>query len=265
MKNFILCALINLIGLTCALADEPDYPFIIGEELTFKVKFGWFTVGKAQIKISKDSTNATEPSFHVNVEARTAGILGFFKHTVNQFDAVISQAELKTSVATQNFLDNQKRDIQTNYFDYKKGKVRVEKIDYEKDKKHEPKFYGIDSTTYDILSTYLYLRNNYVNSIQPEDSVMVKLFFGNKPYDFGMEYAGVERIKTQLGEINAHKLYLLFPVSSAFPEPKAVIVWATMDENQLPLKIEAQLKFGRVFCDLTSYKNIKEPITKLID
>ncbi|MFT7034434.1 MAG: hypothetical protein ACJA2S_002948 [Cyclobacteriaceae bacterium] len=259
MKNFILCALLNLIAVSCALADEPDYPFVVGEELTFKVKFGWFTVGKAQIKITSDTTNKAEPSFHVKVEARTAGILGFFKHTVNQFDAVISQSELKPSIATQNFLDNQKRDIQTNYFDYKKGKVRVERVNYEKDKKYAPEFYGIDSTTYDILSTYLYLRSSYLKSTQPNDSIMVKMFFGNKPYDFGMEYAGVERIKTQLGEIQAHKLYLLFPVSSAFPEPKAVIVWVTMDKNQLPLKIEAQLKFGRVFCDLTSHKNLKEP------
>ena len=123
MRKVILCTLLKLIVISYALADEPNYPFVVGEELTFKVKFGWFTIGKAQIEISSDTTNNAEPSFHVTVEARTAGILDFFKHTVNQFDAVINQSTLKPSIATQNFLDNQKRDIQTNYFDYEKGQV----------------------------------------------------------------------------------------------------------------------------------------------
>lgn len=262
MKNYILGFLLNLSVVSFVLADKPDYPFIVGEELNFKVKFGWFTVGKAKIKITSDTTNNIQPSFYVYIEARTAGLLGFFKHTVNQFDAIISKSELKTSVATQNFLDNQKRDIQKNYFYYEKGKVKVEKVNYEKGIKHAPKLYDIDSNTLDILSTYLHLRSVNVKSIQAEDSIMVKTFFGKKTYEFGMGYAGNESINTQIGKIKAHKLHLLFPVSTAFPKPKAVTVWATMGKNQMPLKIEAQLKFGRVYCDLVSYKNIKEPILK---
>ncbi len=242
--------------------DSLNYPFNIGEELKFRVKYGWFTIGKATVTIPSETIYEDIPSYKVNVVGQTAGMLGFFNNTVDVFDATISKSELKPFFASQNFQEGKKRDVQTNYFDYEVGKVKVQKTNYEKNITYEPKYYDLDHEAYDMLSSYLFLRSIDFSSLRPADSVMIKVFFGKKHYDFGIEYGGSEYIKSSIGKVKAHKFYILFPVSSTFPEEKSVIVWTTTGDNQLPLRIRAQLKFGKVICDLVDYSNLKATIKR---
>ena len=239
-----------------------DRPFVIGEELAFKISYGWFTIGKAKAAIPSDTIYGQAPSYHVQVEGRTAGLVGMFSNTVDTFDAIIDQETLKPYVASQNFLENSERQIQTNTFSFEDHEVTVEKMADNQQLKYKPKKYLLEDNAFDILSSYLYLRNIDFGSLNVTDSVMIKVFFGKKHWNFGIEYGGIETINTLLGKIKTHKFYILFPVSSTFPEAKSVMVWTTMDENQLPLKVKAKLRFGHVTCELDDYKNLRLPYRK---
>ncbi len=262
-KSLFSAFLLVSVLVTSGEGNDPNgYPFKIGEQLKYKVKYGWFTIGKGTVHIPSDTIVNGESSYRVKVVGQTAGLLGFFSNTTDRFDAIISKSEFKPIVASQNFQEGRKRDVQTNFFDFDAGKVRVEKINHEKNIVHDPKFYDLQPEAYDMLSSYLYLRSLDFAAFNPRDSVMVKVFFGKKHYDFGIEYGGTEVIKTREGKIKAHKFYVLFPVSSTFPKAKSVIVWTTMDENQLPLRAEAQLRFGHVTLDLVDYSNLKMAIAR---
>jgi hypothetical protein len=237
-----------------------ERPFRIGEKLEFRISYGWFTIGRAYVDIPKDTLYANSSSYYVNVVGKTAGLLGFFNNTEDTFDAIFNKTTLKPYIASQNFQEGKKRDVQTNTFSYDEGEVVVEKVNYEKDIVYEPAVFDLEDEAFDILSSYLYLRSIDFSSLSREDSVMVKVFFGKKHWDFGIEYGGVEKVKTSIGKIDTHKFYILFPVTSTFPEAKSVIVWTTMDENQLPLKIKAKLRFGQVSCELENFENLKTPI-----
>lgn len=265
MRNCILRSVIFIFTISISVVtfagngdnDSAEHPFAIGEKLEFKVKYGWFTIGKASVTIPQEVVHNEIPSYKVNVVGETAGMLNFFSNTTDVFDATISKYELKPFVASQNFQEGRKRDIQTNYFDYETGKVKVQKVNHKENKPQEPKYYDLEPDAFDMLSSYLYLRSIDFSSLNLQDSVMIKVFFGKKHYDFGLEYGGTESIKSRIGKVKAHKFYILFPVSSTFPEEKSVIVWTTMDENQLPLRVQAQLKFGKVTCDLVDFDNLK--------
>jgi hypothetical protein len=256
---FLALALVVQLQAQSSVNDQ-NAPFQVGEKLELKISYGWFTIGKATADILKDTLVNNTPSYHIKVVGKTAGLLGFFSNTEDSFEAIIDKETFRPIVASQNFLENAKRDIQTNTFDYEQEEVIVEKINFEKNIIHDPKIYKLEKDAFDILSSYLYLRSIDYRSFSKEDSTMVRMFFGKKHWDFGIEYDGTEIIKTIFGKINTHRFYVLFPVSSTFPNPKSVIVWTTQDQNQLPLKVKAKLRFGQVVCELTNAANLIAPI-----
>lgn len=40
-------------------------------------------------------------------------------------------------------------------------------------------------------------------------------------------------------------------------QKQPVSFWVLADQNRLPLKIEAKMRFGSAYCELIKYKNVK--------
>ncbi len=236
-----------------------DRPYTTGEFLDFRVKYGWFTIGRATVEIPKDTIVQNRNAYLVKVIASTAGLLGIFNNTEDTFTGTVYKDDFKPYYASQNFQEGRDRDIQENVYDFDHRIVTVNKTDHRKNKTFPPKVYELEPDAYGMVSSYLYLRNLDFNQMKMEDSVMMRVFFGKKHYQFGLEYGGIEEIKTNYGKIQAHKLYILFPVTKTFPEARSVMVWTTTDANQLPVKIRAELKFGQVTCELEEYRNLRHP------
>ncbi len=264
MKKLIRYSLVSLL-LICGLqtfvfgriaADSTDRPFSTEEELHFKISFGWFTIGKGWVRLRNDRNDQT---YKVEAEGRTVGLLGFFANLEDEFSAVIDAASLKPIEAERRIKDGRYWRNQHNWFDYDEDSVLIDVKDFKRPEKNVKKKINISDSTLDILSSYLYLRSVDWSDKHLEDSVMIGTFYGKKIYNFGIEYAGTERIKFRSNRINTYKLYVLFPNSTVFPEDRPVTVWVTADENQLPLKVQARLRVGKATMELYRYENLKKP------
>lgn len=238
--------------------DSANRPFGIEEELYYKIHFGWFTIGKGWVRVKNDYDPEV---YKVEAEGRTVGLLGIFANLEDEFSARIQNGSLKPIEAERRIKDGRYWRNQRNKFDYREDSVHIDIRDFRDTSKNINRKVAIDHATLDILSSYLYLRSIDWSTKQVEDSVMIGTFYGKKTYDFGVEYAGKERIKFEGNRINTHKLYVLFPNSTVFPEDRPVTVWVTDDENQLPLKILARLGIGKATVELYRYKNLKFPRT----
>ncbi len=257
-RNILLLALIcSVIQVMGQNGGSESRPYKIGEALEFRVKYGWFTIGRASVEIPNDTIIQEDLAYNVDVRAKTAGLLGFFSNTEDRFTESVDINNFKPIVSSQNFQEGRKRDIQNNYYDFDNKIVRVQKTDTDEMTADKIKTYDLEQDALGMMSSYLYLRNINFHGLKMEDSVMVNSFFGKKHYPFGIEYAGIEEIKTNYGRQLTHKLYILFPVTKTFPEARSVVVWTTLDKNQLPLRVEAKLKFGQVTCELENYRNLR--------
>lgn len=246
-----------LAGLSFSLeSDSSSRPFSETEELFYKIQFGWFTIGKGWVKLRDTQDTGI---YNVDAEGRTVGLLGIFANLEDQFSAQIDANTLKPRRALRKIKDGRYWRNQRNEFNFDKPSVYVDIKDFRDSSKNVSKEINISDSTFDILSSYLYLRSIDWSQKQLEDSVMIGTFYGKKIYSFGVEYAGTERIKFKSNKIMTHKLYVLFPNSTVFPEDKPVTVWITADENQLPLRIAARLGIGKASVELYEYHNLKYP------
>ncbi len=254
-----------LIGLICLISfgiqangnDSTAFrPFTEKEELNFKLSYGWFKIGKGLVRLNDDATE----HYSVYAEGQTVGLLGIFANLDDKFYANVDTSTLQPLSSIRDIKDGRYWRHQENEFNHDSAQVHVDIIDYKDTSKNINRHIEIPEPTFDILSSYLYLRSVDWSQRNVQDSVMVNTFYGKKIYNFGVEYAGQERIKFRGKKITTYKLYILFPNSTVFPEDKPVTVWITADENQLPLKVSAKFGIGRATAELIGYKNIKVPI-----
>ena len=142
-----------------------------------------------------------------------------------------------------------------NVFDYKAMKTYVKEIEHDKGTGMQTFDVDLTSNTYDLHGTYMYLRSQLGQKFKKGDSLMFKTYWHKKLYNFGMEYGGEDKIKFNGEKVKVKKYYGLFPVSKTFPEEKAVTVYILeKDGLGIPLLIEAQMKIGKVRCELKSYE-----------
>lgn len=234
------------------------FNFRHGEHLEFKLSYGWFTVGKASLDID-DEVHAmkSESCYKVEVQGETSGLLGVFTHVDDRWGAYVRKESLLPVHAYRNIEEGKYMRVETTDFYHDEGKVKVLRYDPRKEERKPARTYDIQGEVYDLMSSYLYLRNHDFTGYHRGDTITVNTFYEDELYHFKMVMDGVEDFDSKVGELKAYKLYFLIPPSDIFPNEHGIVAWISADHNQLPLRIEAEMFFGKAYCDLTSYRNLK--------
>ena len=81
----------------------------------------------------------------------------------------------------------------------------------------------------------------------------MKMAIDDKEYDMYVRYDGKEVYETKLGKFNCIKLEPLLNEGQIFKDGEGMTLWLTDDENRIPVRVESNLRVGRITCDLKSY------------
>ncbi|MFY0605244.1 MAG: DUF3108 domain-containing protein [Cyclobacteriaceae bacterium] len=232
---------------------KTDFP--LGEEIRFKIYYGWFALGEASLSLGSETIKKdNEEYYQSRIEAKTIGLFSWLAGLNNLYLGHVNVKDYKT-VLSEKHLDERKGKFdQWNVFDYERMQTDVKIMNYRRDNPKKEVIVNLNDSTYDLHGTYLFLRSKLWSGFEEGEKLMLNTYWVDKLYDFGMEYGGTERIRFNGKKVTTHKFYGLFPVSTTFPKEKAVVVWV-LERNGMgiPLAIEADLKVGKVRCELKEY------------
>ncbi len=239
-----------------------EKPVSIGEELQFKLSYGWFTVGRGSFKISDEYVlRDGKECIEINVHGKTAGLAGVFNKVNDRWGAIIDKDTFLPYYSYRDLSEGDNDLDEKSYFDYDSMEVRVESSSISDPESNETKYFDLDGTSYfDMMGGLMYARSIDYNGLSKGDTIRLNAFFDEEFYDFKMIYHGVERTKTKVGKIYCHKIVPIMEENSVFKGEDAVKFWISADTNRLPLKVTAKMNFGKASCELTSYKNVKSGI-----
>ncbi len=227
-----------------------------GELLQFKLSYGWFTVGKADLKVDTQLHEyLARPCYKVDISGRTAGLVGIFARVDDVWGAYVSEETLLPVMAYADIKEGNYTRNERIHFNQETGDIMVEMT--KREKKRPTKYYDFGPEIHDLISGYLHLRNVDFSSMDIGDTVRFKAFYDEIFYDFKVVMEGKEMIRSKVGELLAYKLVPLIPENKIFPGEKPITAWVSADANQLPLRISARMFFGTAYCELTNYQNIK--------
>lgn len=222
--------------------------------MQFRLHYGFFNAGEAVFEVYPDLYKVNNRVCHkITVHGRTTGAFDMMMRVRDTWGSYMDTAALITQRSYRDIEENSYRLKEyANYFP-NENIVKVER--HKKGIINEQ--YTIPDNMQDIVSGFYYLRTIDYSKLKKGDIVKVNAFFEDKIYNMQVIYAGVEKIKTKFGKVDAIKIVPIFPENDLFDGENPISCWLTADENKVPLKVKAQMLVGAVEIDLESYNGLR--------
>jgi hypothetical protein len=262
MKNLLL--ILAILSSAFIIKEEvhtyPVIPFSLskGEHLDYKVNFGFFTVGKAYMKVYEHTYNVNgRGCYKMDVFGKTSGAFDWVAKINDNWGAYIDTAALLPHISYRNIQENNYRKNEIVRFDHITHVVETKTMDNKTGEYKAPEYYHAPENVRDILGGYMFLRSVNYNNMKTGDTLQINAFFENTVYDFAIIFGGREDVKTKVGTFRALKLIPVMPDNKIFAGENAITLWISDDEHKIPLKIYANMVVGSAGCELTGYKGLK--------
>ncbi|MEO1051843.1 MAG: DUF3108 domain-containing protein [Bacteroidota bacterium] len=249
------------------VSDEVHYgqidhnSFGRGEVLNYKLNFGFFTIGKAKMKVSDDLYNINYRNcYKVDIYGKTVGVVDWVADIDDQWGAYVDTAAIVPHIAYRKIREGKYKKDEVVRFDHKTNMIEAKVKNQKTGKFKEPMYYSAPKDIRDLISGFLYLRTVNFSGLALGDTVAVQGFFEDTFYDMQIIYKGKEVIKTKAGKFNTVKLVPIMPDNKLFDGENSITTWLTDDENRVPVKLKAEMFIGSAGVELTGYSGLKNEV-----
>lgn len=124
--------------------------------------------------------------------------------------------------------------------------------------------FKIPECTHDVVSAVFWARNINYDLLKPSDKIPIKVFLDNEMHTIYVRYLGKETITTKYGKFKTIKIKPSTIKGTIFKDDDKMVVWVTDDANKVPVRVESPIIVGKVRIDMTSFENLRNPMTALI-
>ena len=232
-------------------SHEEDLPFVPGEKLTFKLKWGNIPAGKAVLEVLPIEILNGEPVYHFVMTARTNSFADIFFKVRDRIDAY-TDLEVTRSVLykSKQHEGKYKSDIVVN-FDWEKQEAQYSNFG----KKKAP--IPITEGSFDPLSAFFYVR---VADLRENSQIIRPVTDGKKHINGTLYVLKKEPLKVPAGK---YETYMIQPetegIGGVFKKSKdaKLYLWLTADERRIPVKIKSKVIIGNFVGELVAIEGIQ--------
>lgn len=237
--------------------DVRNTAFNAGEALTFKVFYtvaGMYVgAGEATFSSFLEKWN-NHPVYHIVGEGKTYSFYDNFFKVRDRYETFIDTATLQPYRFIRNINEGGFKKYEDVTFN-KATNIAVT----------NKGVYKIPSCVQDVLSAIYYARNIDFDKYKPGDKIPFTLFLDKELFAMYIRYIGKETIKTKYGKFNSIKFKPLLIKGTIFEGGEKMTVWVSDDKNKIPVRIESPISVGSIKVDMMSYKNLRHPLSSLVD
>lgn len=97
------------------------------------------------------------------------------------------------------------------------------------------------------------------------EDVVIKTFFTDELWDLRIRYAGEETIQIKYGQIECYQYNPITVIGRYFHHEDDMSIWFTKNDNHIPVKIRANLKFGSIVLECVEYQKLGVNTSELIN
>jgi hypothetical protein len=232
-----------------------------GEELEYKVNFGFLHVGRAITRIeSKTFSINSRPCYKIDAFGSTSDWMSWVAKVDDNWGAYIDTTTMSTQVAYRKLKENNYRYEEVANFDHDVHKVTVKVKNKQTGVFEEKNKYDIPVNAKDLVGGFMLLRQIDFLKINKGDTVTISGFFEDTSYNLRIMYLGKETIKTSVGKIPCNIMKPIMPANKLFDGENSITVWISDDGNKIPVKIQAKMFIGHTGLELSSFKGLRNQI-----
>jgi hypothetical protein len=255
-KYTMLClAMLSLAGY--ANAQEPvklaEPTFKAGEELNYRLKYGWFTGAEAHLRVADTDTRFEgKPAWHIIADGNTAGTFDVFYKVRNRYESFIDRNTLLPYLYTEDRHEAKYKHKDHVVFDHQTEKITA-----------NSGVYPFSGKVFDFPSAYYFARCLDVSKLKIGDKFDLHYFLEDAVQTLTISYLGKDKVDCPLGTFNCLKFNPTIIPGKIFRKNSKLYLWVTDDNNRIPVKAHVELVVGSVTMELTNAKGLKYPLNPL--
>lgn len=225
--------------------------FKVGEKLTYKLRYGFLSAATGTLEVKKSNLRFSNPhSFLLTAQGETSGAFSAFFTVKNFYESYIDGDNYMPYLYTENIREGKYRREEYALFDHNKSTVSGKKGVFE----------SPTEQFFDLVSAYYFSRNLDFTGVRKGDNFKITYFLNDEIAQLGVEYIGLETIKTSLGEVECIKFSPEIKPGRIFKKDSRLYLWVTNDGNRIPVKAQVEILIGSVTMELVSAKGLKYPL-----
>ena len=231
-----------------------------GEVLKYRLHYGWFNAGEGTVSILPDLfTINNKPCYRMEIDGQSKGAFAAMYKVDDHWRSYIDTSTLIPQKFFRDIKEGGSYAInETMFYHHDEGRLNVQFQKNNKDPKTTE--YDVPKNVHDIVSGFYYFRNIDYTKMKKGGEAVIDAFLEDKLYRFGVRYEGKEKVKTDIGKVNAIKLVPIMPENELFEGENSIIMWLSDDENKIPLKVKAKMFVGAVEVELTDYSGLRHQL-----
>lgn len=225
-----------------------------GEKLTYKLKYSGMSAATGVLSVNTSKLQFSQPTYHLNAFGQTSSFFSMLFNIRNKYDSYIAKSTYLPFLYLEDIKEGSYTRKEYATFDHRNRSVKGQK----------GTFKSPVAQTFDLLSAYYFSRNLDISSLKPGDSFKLTYFLNDEIEQLGVEYVGVEKINTSLGNIECIKLSPQIKPGRIFKKDSRLYLWVTNDGNRIPVRAHVEILVGSVSFDLHKAEGLKYELGKRV-
>jgi len=218
-----------------------------GEELTYKLHYGFLDAAYVNLNITNEKTKFKgRETFHVIGIGKTNGITDWIFKVRDRYETYIDEKSLvpwlfKRRVNEGGYIINQDYS-----FDRYNNKVITE----------NRKEYYVSDNMQDMLSAYYQARTLDLSNIKQGDVISLNCFIDDEVFPVKIKFEGHQTVEIKLGKFKCLKFTPIIQTGRIFKDENDLSLFISNDENHILIKAEADILFGTIEVELTEFNGL---------
>lgn len=236
MKKIVTVLLLGISISALAVPRNSEENTFLGEQLNYKIKFGWFKVGNAEINVDSVLTYFNEePHYFISFKLKTSGILKAFANLDVYFESYVHAESYRPFKSKRLIKNGKKVNNQHDTFTYADS-IYVETYRESRDKSKTNSYELEGKILLDALSTYLFVRDQDLDMTKDEE---LRFYIADDVFDFRLTP------NKKLGKGKVKSYQMVFPPIDEFPRKKTS--YAFFNNSNVPVEMKIATNSGNFY------------------
>ncbi len=212
--------------------------FVVGEHLTFSVRYGPIRAGEATMAIHARGVVDGDSCYHIVTTAESNGFFSTFFHVQDRVETFMDMRWLLPRRFEKHLIEGKfiadevvTLDQRRNLAIYDDGTI-VE----------------LPPECHDILSAFYSVRTR---DLRPGDAIDLESHADGKNYALSVKVHRYERVEVPAGEFDCIVVEPLLRAPGLFQNKGQLLVWLTDDRRKIPVQMRGELPIGAISVVLT--------------
>lgn len=228
--------------------------FIPGEELRYRVHYGFVDAGEAVLKVKEcDKKVLGRKLIHVEGTGRSLGGFDWFFKVRDRYESYIDEQAVIPWLFVRRVNEGGFKINQDYTFLQTKNKVDL----------GENKTVEMPENIQDMLSAFYYARTLNFDGAKKGDVFTVNTICDGELFPLKIKFMGKETVSLRKGKYRCMRFVPVVLTGRIFKSNEDLSVWITDDDNKIPILAKAKIWVGSIKAEVVEYKGLANPIAKV--